>query len=470
MTKVFVLLLAAAMVPVFAPAAQAQRLEEIFREVSPAVVVVRTKGRDVGAGGVTTFGQTGSGVLISSDGRVVTSAHVVNGMDEITVEGIGGEVVRATLLSANAAADVSLLQLERVTKAMRVARMGDSDTVQIGQQVMVVGAPYGLSYSMSVGWISARWAPNTIFRDMPLAEFLQTTATINTGNSGGPVFNMAGEVIGIVSQNISKSGGSEGLGFLVSINSSRNLLVPRKVFWGALQGVLLSGRLATIFNVPAPAGFLVKTVARDSMAWKMGLQGSDGVVNIAGKEIPVGGDIILSVEGIPVVSEDSIEQIRNKLAGSAPGSSFKMSVLRAGRILELTGAASKTAREDLPSPLRTAPECLHHPIEAEAAGPLARRELLEGGQELPDVLLRRHEHEGALDAPASIVHAVMVRTLEGVRAQVEELREAQRHHRILPDLEAMGPLLHEDDLPLVVAEGHELAVVIEVEELVARTR
>jgi S1-C subfamily serine protease len=222
---------------------------------------------------------------------------------------------------------------------MRVARMGDSDTVQIGQQVMVVGAPYGLSYSMSVGWISARWAPNTIFRDMPLAEFLQTTATINTGNSGGPVFNMVGEVIGIVSQNISKSGGSEGLGFLVSINSSRNLLVPRKVFWGALQGVLLSGRLATIFNVPAPAGFLVKTVAQNSMAWKMGLQGSDGVVNVGGKQIPVGGDIILSVEGIPVVSEDNIEAIRNKLAGSAPGSSFKMSVLRAGRILELTGTS-----------------------------------------------------------------------------------------------------------------------------------
>ena len=212
MTKRLVLLLAAAVLPAFVPPAQAQNLDEIFRRVSPSVVVVRTRGRDVGAGGVTRFTQTGSGVLISSDGRVVTAAHVVNGMDEITVEGIGGEVVRATLLSANAAADVSLLQLERVTAAMRVARIGNSDTVQVGQQAMIVGAPYGLAYSMSVGWISARWPPNTIFPDMPLAEFLQTTATINTGNSGGPVFNMAGEVIAIVSQNISKSGGSEGLG------------------------------------------------------------------------------------------------------------------------------------------------------------------------------------------------------------------------------------------------------------------
>jgi S1-C subfamily serine protease len=337
MMKVLAMLLTAAVLPVVAPAAQAQNLEEIFGKVSPTVVIVRSKGRDIKAGGVTRFTETGSGVLISDSGRVMTAAHVVNGMDEVTVEGIGGEVVRATIISANAAADVSLLQLERVTKAMRVARLGDSDTAQVGQQVMIVGAPYGLAYSMSVGWISARWPPNTIFRDMPLAEFLQTTATINTGNSGGPIFNMAGEVIGIVSQNISKSGGSEGLGFVVTINSAKKLLVEGKVFWGALQGLLLTGDLAAIFNVPAPAGFLVKTVAQDSMAWKMGLQGGDRVVTISGKEIALGGDIILSVDGIPVVSEDNIEQIRNRLAGVPRGTPFKMEVLRAGKIVVLTG-------------------------------------------------------------------------------------------------------------------------------------
>ena len=337
MTKRLVLLLAVAVLPAFAPPAQAQNLDEIFRRVSPSVVVVRTRGRDVGAGGVTRFTQTGSGVLISNEGRVVTAAHVVNGMDEITVEGIGGEVVRATLLSANAAADVSLLQLERVTAAMRVARIGNSDTVQVGQQAMIVGAPYGLAYSMSVGWISARWPPNTIFPDMPLAEFLQTTATINTGNSGGPVFNMAGEVIAIVSQNISKSGGSEGLGFVVTINSARNLLIPRKVFWGALQGLLVTGDLAAILNIPAPAGFLVKTVAQGSLAWNMGLQGGDKIVTIAGKDVAVGGDIILAVDDIPILSEENIEKVRNRLAGGAPGTPFKMRVLRAGRIIDLTG-------------------------------------------------------------------------------------------------------------------------------------
>jgi serine protease Do len=101
--------------------------------------------------------------------------------------------------------------------------------------------------------------------------------------------------------------------------------------------MILTGRLATIFNVPAPAGFLVKTVAQNSLAWNMGLLGSDGIVTIGGQEIAVGGDIILSVDGIPVVSEDNIEKIRNKLAGAPPGTPFKMNVLRDGRVIDLTG-------------------------------------------------------------------------------------------------------------------------------------
>ena len=337
MKKLLAVILATGVLPAFAPAAEAQNLEEVFRKVNPSVVVVRAKGRDVGAGGVIRFNETGSGVLVSDGGKVMTASHVVNGMDEITVEGVAGEVVRAKIISSDAAADISLLQLERVTAAMRVAKVGDSSTVKVGDQVMVIGAPYGLTHSMSAGWISALWAPNTIFRDMPLAEFFQTTATINTGNSGGPMFNMAGEVIGIVSQNISKSGGSEGLGFVVTVNTVQKLLAERKVFWSAFQGVLLTGDLAAVFNIPAPAAYLVKVVAQGSSAWNMGIQGGDRIVTIGGKEIAVGGDVILSVDGIPVVSEDNIEKIRNKLAGAPPGSSFKVSVLRAGKVIELSG-------------------------------------------------------------------------------------------------------------------------------------
>ena len=337
MPKLLAVMLAAAVLPAFAPAVQAQGLDELFRKANPSVVVIKAKGRDVSAAGVTRFTETGSGVLVSSGGRVMTASHVVNGMDEITVESLGGESVRAKIVSSDSEADVSLLQLERVPASMRAAKVADSSTVKVGDQVMIIGAPYGLAHSMSAGWISARWPPNTIFRDMPLAEFFQTTATINTGNSGGPMFNMAGEVIGIVSQNISKSGGSEGLGFVVTSNTAQKLLIERKVFWSALQGVMLSGDLAAIFNVPAPAAFLVKTVAQGSMAWDMGLLGGDRLVTIGGKEIAVGGDVILSIDGIAPGSDENIEKIRNRLAAAPPGTPFKVTVLRAGKVIELTG-------------------------------------------------------------------------------------------------------------------------------------
>src|SRR6185369_16934262 len=119
--------------------------------------------------------------------------------------------------------------------------------------------PYGLSHSLSAGLISARWAPNTAYKTMPLAEFFQTTATINTGNSGGPMFAMNGEVIGIVSHNISKGGGSEGLGFVVTINTAKTLLLQRRSFWSGLEGQALSDAEADLLNLPPGAtGFIVK--------------------------------------------------------------------------------------------------------------------------------------------------------------------------------------------------------------------
>src|SRR5215468_2980675 len=242
----------------------AQDLSDLFRKVTPSVVVIRARGRDVSNVGVTRFSEIGSGVMIEADGKVMTAAHVVNAMDEITVEAVGGESISARVIASEPAADLSLLKVDRVPASMRAATMADSNTVRVGDQVMVIGAPYGLSHSMSVGWISARWPPNTVYKHMPLAEFFQTTATINTGNSGGPMFNMAGEVIGIVSHNISKSGGSEGLGFVVTINTAKRFLLTKDHFWSGMEGELVSGTVAMIMNVPQPVGFLVTAVAKNS--------------------------------------------------------------------------------------------------------------------------------------------------------------------------------------------------------------
>jgi serine protease Do len=316
---------------------EAQDVEALFRQVNPSVVVIKAKGRDVSpTRGLVNFSEIGSGVLISPD-KVMTAAHVVHAMDEIVVEFLGAEAVPARVVASEPAADLSMLQLARAPAGAQVARLGDSDRVRVGQQVLVIGAPYGLSHSFSAGWISAKWLPNTAYRAMPLAEFFQTTATINTGNSGGPMFNMAGEVVGVVSHIISKGGGSEGLGFVVTMKSARHFLMERKWVWVGMEGTVVTGELAEIFNVPGGSGFLVKVVPKGSPAWQMGIQGGDRTATITGQDIVVRGDIVLAMAGIAIKSEEDLPKIRERLGTMPPGQSFEASVLRAGRVIELTG-------------------------------------------------------------------------------------------------------------------------------------
>ena len=321
-----------------APAA-AQTVREVFEKVVPSVVVIRAKGRDVEVSGETRFGETGSGVLISPDGRVMTAAHVVHAMDEIAVEFIGGETVPARVVASEVAADLSLLKLDRVPPGAKVSPMADSNTVHVGDPVVIVGAPYGLSHSLSAGYISARWSPNTVYRAMPLAEFFQTDATINTGNSGGPMFNMKGEVIGIVSHNISKGGGSEGLGFVVTMNTAKQLLLEKRSFWGGLEVFFLTDQLGDLLNLPARAsGFIVKTVAKNSPADQIGLRGSTMIVKIDGQDVPLGGDIVMSVDGV-AATRANVATVRDKLGKLPSGAPFTVKILRAGEVIELTGKA-----------------------------------------------------------------------------------------------------------------------------------
>jgi serine protease Do len=201
-----------------------------------------------------------------------------------------------------------------------------------------VGAPYGLSHSLSVGWISARWAPSTMYKAIPLAEFFQTDASINTGNSGGPMFSMAGEVIGIVSHTISKSGGSEGLGFVVTMNTARQLLLERRSIWSGLEGQLLSNELADMFNLPPKTvGFLVKAVAKGSPAEGMGIKGGFKTATVDGQPLVVGGDIILAVDGIPINTAADLANIRERSSRLKPAEPIAVTVLRAGRQVKLTG-------------------------------------------------------------------------------------------------------------------------------------
>ena len=319
---------------------QAQTVAQVFQQVNPSVVVVRAKGRDLIARGsgdstLVNYNEVGSGVLVSADGKVLTAAHVVQIADEVVVEFLSGESVPARVVASETKADLALLQLISVPAGVKPAVLGDSSRMQIGEQVVVIGAPYGIVHTLTVGYLSARHKPYTIFAEMPLAEFLQTDAAINQGNSGGPMFNLRGEVIGIVSHIISKSGGFEGLGFVVSSNMARQLMLETRPFWSGVTWFRVSGNLAQYLNLPQPFGLAAEEVAKKSPAEAVGLRASRVVAKIEGKDVPLGGDIVLEAMGIQLEDEASFEKVRARQAQLRSGDEMTFKVLRAGRVIEL---------------------------------------------------------------------------------------------------------------------------------------
>jgi S1-C subfamily serine protease len=183
--------------------------------------------------------------------------------------------------------------------------------------------------------------------DPTSVELFQTDAAISPGNSGGPMFNLQGEVIGIVSRIVSRSGGSEGIGFAVTSNVARELLLDAPPFWTGLTVVPLAGDLARLLNLPQSAGLLVTHAAQDSPGAQIGLRAGGTPAVIGGVNLTLGGDIILSVAGLPVdATAGNYRRIRERLQGAQPGDPVSVIVLRGGRLLELSGvsATSSTAR------------------------------------------------------------------------------------------------------------------------------
>lgn len=322
---------------------RAEELRDTFRRVKSSVVVVRTAENYGGASlSGLMFGSTGlgSGVLISDDGKLLTAAHVVQTADRVTVEFIGETLVAARVVSSDPNADVALLQLESVPEGVQPARLGDSDKVEVGDEVFVVGAPYGLSHTLSSGHISGRILQDSGIGARLGCEYLQTDAAINRGNSGGPIFNMDGEVVGIASRILSHSGGFEGIGFAATAKTVRLLLLERKPFWSGMEGIIVRGDVAAAFNVPQQAGYLVQRVSRESPAWRMGIRPGTLRVTIAGYELLIGGDIILSCNEIEILDEASLELIYESIRRLEPGDTVISRVLRAGEIIEVRSVVS----------------------------------------------------------------------------------------------------------------------------------
>lgn len=329
----------------FAIDVQATSYAKIFKKVDPSVVVIHTQERVVVQGTTgflqKTAGGLGSGVVISKDGLIITAAHVVQVSDKVYIEFTDGKKYPAHVISSSAIADVSLVKLELLPDKLSVAKLGDSDKIEIGDEVFVIGAPYGIGHTLTTGYLSGRRMESILDSQLGLVEFLQTDAAINRGNSGGPLFNRAGEVVGIVSHIKSGSGGSEGLGFATSVNVARKLLLEDKTVWTGLEIFPLEGKLAAALNVSG-GGMLVQRVARNSLGDFLGLQAGSIPVTIGNRKILIGGDVILSLNGIKLNKIEDALKVRDNLIKLPYGSRIDMKVLRAGEVKALFTSKRKT--------------------------------------------------------------------------------------------------------------------------------
>ncbi len=260
----------------------------------------------------------GSGFVISSDGKILTNAHVVEGADTVTVTLSDKTEYLAKVIGKDKQTDVAVLKID--AKNLRAVKLGNSDQLVVGEWVLAIGSPYGLDYSATQGIVSAlgRRLPNETY-----VPFIQTDAAVNPGNSGGPLFNTRGEVIGINSQIYTRTGGYQGLSFAIPINTVQSVAMQLEKNghvsrgWLGVQIQAVNSDLAKSFGMDKPRGALVGNVDDHSPADKAGVQT---------------GDIIVEFDGHSVESSSELPQL---VGSTAIGRSVEMKVLRDGKEINL---------------------------------------------------------------------------------------------------------------------------------------
>ena len=256
----------------------------------------------------------GSGFIISKNGYILTNAHVVAKADIITVTLADGKSLKATLIGSDPQSDVALIQIKG--KSFPYLKLGNSDQLDVGEWVLAIGNPFGLSNSLSAGIVSAKGRSQVGITNYE--NFIQTDAAINPGNSGGPLLNLKGEVIGMNTAIFTRSGGYMGIGFSIPINMIKKiktqLQAKGKVTRGYLGVIIqeLSEELASSFKITSGKGILVSEIAEDSPAEKYGLKQ---------------GDVIIALNGKPV---EKVSTFRNTIALTPPKSKVIVDVIRKG--------------------------------------------------------------------------------------------------------------------------------------------
>lgn len=339
------------------PSGQAADFSQIVEAVSPSVVnisvIKRQKksrpymdqqffdyfddffnppGDEEGYSGAYRERSQGSGLVVTPDGYIITNYHVVGGAERIKVTMYDRRIFSARLIGADRQSDIAIIKVE--AEELATIPWADSDALKVGQFVLSIGNPFGLSHTVTLGIISATGRANVGITDYE--DFIQTDAAINPGNSGGPLVNTRGELAGINTAIFSKSGGYQGIGFSVPSNIVRSVMeqilntgrVVRGWIGASLQD--LSPELGREFGHLGPGGALVSDVFADSPAEAAGLRA---------------GDIILRFDGHEVSDASTLT---NRVARSRPGQAVQAQVLRDGGVVDVTmsvGEKSEQAAE-----------------------------------------------------------------------------------------------------------------------------
>src|SRR5437763_2672979 len=300
-----------------------ESINAIYRASAPGVVHIETTSRvqqpaDPFFGNPFGTSETqralGSGFVIDKAGHIVTNYHVVRGANTIQVSFSNNERFKARLVGIDPSTDVAVLKVDVKSRALKALPLGDSDTVRVGDEVIAIGNPFGLDRSVTAGIVSAVQrrieAPNRL----SISHVIQTDAALNHGNSGGPLLNAQGTVIGVNAQ-IETGGatdGNVGIGFAIPINTVKDVVAAlikhgkvEHAFLG-IEGKTLTPPIARLFHLPVSSGVLVATVRKGGGADQAGLKPATHQVTVEGESWPAGGDVIVKVDDQPVATVDRL--------------------------------------------------------------------------------------------------------------------------------------------------------------------
>jgi S1-C subfamily serine protease len=311
-------------------------LIEIFEKSESGVVRVNVQRNETAE----VIGGVGSGFVFDKKGHIITNAHVVNDAIKVVVTFPDGISYNAKIIGADEYTDIAVIKVNADLVLLHPLFIGDSSNLKVGEQIAAIGNPFGLSGSMTSGIVSqlGRLLPSGSGYSIP--DVIQTDAAINPGNSGGPLLNMRGEIVGINTAIQSATGEFTGVGFSVPSQTVAKIvptLIEKGEYkhpWIGISGRDIDPDLAKVLNLNEAVGFLVITVIEDSPAFDAGLIGSDKTTEVDGVKYPIGGDVILSVDGIDVRKIDDI--LIHLQRTKSVGDEMILEVLRDGRTTNIT--------------------------------------------------------------------------------------------------------------------------------------